>query len=127
MKKVIFLAAALFFVAACKKATTRSVHDGIVGKWKVSEYLADPGDGSGTWQPANPSNPMYLEFKSNGMLVANPSGGNNFDHYELTSDSTLIFSGGNQNAQRWYRLSDTSLTITGGCFEACGTRYIPVQ
>ena len=127
MKKVIFYFAVLIFASACKKSTTPTVHNGITGKWKVSAYLADPGDGSGDWQPADPSVPGYLEFKENGSLIITPLSLNNFDHYELTSDSTLNFKKGSASFQRRYRLSTTLLTITGGCDEACGTWYIPVQ
>jgi hypothetical protein len=52
MRKVFLFAAMLSLVTACKK--TIQVHNiSIVGKWKLSESLADPGDGSGTCQPAD--------------------------------------------------------------------------
>lgn len=52
MKRVFVLAVVVCSVTACKK-NIQLHNSSIVGKWKLSEYLADPGDGSGTWQPAD--------------------------------------------------------------------------
>jgi hypothetical protein len=56
MKKVFLLAALICYVTACKK-DIQVKNSSIIGKWKLSESLADPGVGSGTWQPADPLHP----------------------------------------------------------------------
>ncbi|WP_408034315.1 hypothetical protein [Tenacibaculum aestuarii] len=42
-----------------------------VGKWKLIEVLADPGDGSGTFEPVESN--KTIEFKSDGTLITNGS------------------------------------------------------
>ncbi len=128
MKNFILLTAILFSLADCQKATTQTVNNSIIGKWKLSEYLADPGDGSGTWHAASSTlGSSYLEFKEDGTLNVSPLSPNSWDHFQLTSDSSIIFfSGGNQSS--WgYHFSNTLLTLYGPCIEACGERYIPVK
>ena len=49
VKNLILLTVILFSLVACKKTVTQNSNSSIVGKWRLSEYLADPGDGSGTW------------------------------------------------------------------------------
>ncbi len=127
MKSLILLAAILISLAGCKKAVTQTSNNSIVGKWKLSEYLADPGDGSGTWQPATTMIPSYLEFKEDGSLSASPYSVNSWDHFQVTSDSTIILFRGADQFPRGYHFSKTLLTLNGGCFEACGERYIPAQ
>jgi hypothetical protein len=39
----------------------------ITGKWQLTESLADPGDGSGTWQTVE--NGRTLEFDEDGMVL----------------------------------------------------------
>jgi hypothetical protein len=126
MKKVFLFAALMCSVTACKK-NIQVDNSSIVGKWKLSEYLADPGDGSGTWQPADPLHPGYLEFKKDGTLSISPNNIYNSDHYQLISDSTMIFIRGSENFPMRYHFSKTLLTLYPPCIEACGERYIAVQ
>ena len=127
MKNFILLTAILFSLAACKKIVSQNSNSSLIGKWQLSEYLADPGDGSGTWHSAASMNPSYLEFKDDGTLNVTPYSVNNWDHYQLTSDSTITFLRGSDQFIRWYHYSKTLLTISGGCIEACEERYIPAQ
>jgi hypothetical protein len=127
MKNFILLAAILISSVACRKTATLSGNTSIIGKWELSEYLADPGNGSGTWHSAVSLNPSYLEFKADGTLVSTPYSINSWDHYQLTSDSSVIFFRGSEQFINWYHISNTSLTLFGGCIEACGERYIPAQ
>ena len=126
MKKVFIWAVVVCSVTACKKSL-RLYNSSIVGNWKLSEYLADPGDGSGTWQPADPSHPGYLEFKADGTLIMSPYNIYNSDHYQVTSDSTMIFLRGSESFHMWYHFSETLLTLNPLCYEACGERYIPAK
>jgi hypothetical protein len=127
MKNFILVAAVLCSLVACKKAVTQFSNSSIVGKWKLSEYLADPGDGSGTWHSAASLDPSYLEFKEDGTLSVSPYSVYSCDHFQVTSDSTIIFFRGSEKFDRWYHFSKTLLTLSGGCIEACGGRYIPAQ
>jgi hypothetical protein len=126
MKKAILLAVMVCLVAACKKNTQQS-SESIVGKWKRSAWLADPGDGSGRWNPADPSNPGYLQFNVGGTVSFSPPSIYDADHYRLPNDSTIIFLRGSENFQMEYHISGTLLTLTGGCIEPCGTKYIKAE
>jgi hypothetical protein len=127
MKNFILLAAVLCSLVACKKAVTQFSNSSIAGKWKLSEYLADPGDGRGTWQSADSLNPSYLEFKEDGMLSVSPYSVYSWDHFQVTSDSTIIFFRSAEKFNRGYHFSKTLLSLYGGCIEACEERYFPAQ
>jgi hypothetical protein len=127
MKILTLLTAILFCLVACKKTTTQADNISIIGKWKLSEYLADPGDGSGTWHVSDPLNPSYREFKGDGILVDSPSSATSWTHFQLTSDSTIIFSRDSEQLTISYHVSKTLLTLSGGCIEACGERYVSMQ
>src|SRR5450432_3061239 len=109
MKNLVLLTAILFSLVACNKTATQTINRSIIGKWKLSEYLADPGDGSGAWHPVDSSNPSYLEFKKDGTLSVSPYFVNSWDHFQLTSDSTIIFFSVSQEFTRWYQFSTTLL------------------
>ena len=127
MKNFILVAAVLCSLVTCKKAVTQFSNSSIVGKWKLSEYLADPGDGSGTWHSTASLIPSYLEFKEDGKLSVSPYSVYSWDHFHVTSDSTIIFFRGSEKFNMWYHFSKTLLSLYGNCIEACGERYIPVQ
>ncbi len=127
MKNFILLTAILFSSVACNKTATQIGNKNIIGKWKLSETLLDPGNGSGTWNTADSQNPSYLEFKADGTLVSTPYSVNSSDHFQLTSDSTVIFFRGSDQFIYGYHFSNTLLTLYGPCIEACGERYIPEQ
>ena len=127
----LFVVAMLVCVIACNKkngATAGKRADGsIVGKWKLTESLADPGDGSGVWTAADPVNPVYLEFKEDNSLIFTPSGIYNSDHYRILSDSTILFLRDTDQLQLRYKLLENKLTLTPPCYEPCGQKYIAVE
>ena len=128
MRNFILVAAVLFSLVACKKTATQFSNSSIVGKWKLSEYQADPGDGSETWHSTASLNPSYLEFKEDGTLSVSPYSLSSWDHFQVTSDSTIIFFRGSDQFTRAYHFSKTLLSLYNrGCIEACGERYIPAQ
>lgn len=125
MKSLLFVLA-LSVIVACKK-NTRVENNSLVGKWKLTESYADPGDGSGKWQKTDPSNPHYLEFTSDGKLISWPADIYNSDHYQVTSDSTMIFIRGTERFPMRYIFTKTLLTLFTPCIEVCGSKYIPVE
>lgn len=62
MKNFILFTAILFSSVACKKSATQTSNSSIIGKWELSEYFADPGDGSGTWHSAASLNPVAKDI-----------------------------------------------------------------
>ena len=105
-------------LTACEKIGSET---SITGKWMLTETLADPGDGSGKWKSVSGSK-SYFILNSDGSITGNS--GTNFKQYKVIDDQMIEFT--NQNGStstRIYKLSINSLEISGGCFEACGSRY----
>lgn len=121
MKGTVRLALILSVMLAisCSKTKEGAGND-IAGTWKLTEYLADPGDGSGTWQKARTNN--YVTFRADSTVEGNvyPEA----KRYSIVSDSTIRFIRNDSLSQLYfYTLYKSSLTIRGGCFEACGSRF----
>lgn len=113
---------------ACKD--DEPIESGLIGKYTLIEVLADPGDGSGTYQPVNSS--KTIEFRADGTITSNgnlcnistdannPSSGT----YSLV-DSTIQSPACNNNlpfAIRFYWDNDV-VEIAYPCIEPCGARY----
>ncbi len=120
-------------LVTCKKTDSSTAegkaNSGLTGKWKLTEYLSDPGDGSGTWQPANLPTAYYLEFSADGTGKVTPGTPYDLsgDTYTVDSDSTMIANRGSNTYKVSYQLTADSLTITGGCIEACGMKFVRVD
>ena len=70
MKKyILLLTFASFFVSCSEDSGRKSETADILGNWKLTEILIDPGDGSGTFEPY-PEN-RTLEFLPNGKIFSN--------------------------------------------------------
>ncbi len=122
------------FSIACTKSTNtdKSGNKGdvsLIGKWILIEQLTDPGDGSGTWHQDNSD--AYIVFKSDSSFEYN-KGNLNFNNvpfesvkYSLPNDSAITFIDSNELSYlRYYKINVDTLTIMGGCYEACGSKYI---
>jgi len=116
----------LIAVISCSKSTTTEakLSGSIIGKWIQTAYLADPGDGSGTWQPDNTGS-AYIIFNEDS--TAKSSGVPYFGElkfYHILSDSTLTLEYADGTIfPHMYKVEENTLTLTGGCIEACGSRY----
>lgn len=69
MKKFIYLFAIafIFLSISCKKDESESDVNQLLGKWKLVQIYADPGDGSGTWRTIESN--KTREFKANGKMI----------------------------------------------------------
>ncbi|WP_428743437.1 hypothetical protein [Tenacibaculum sp.] len=70
MKKQIFLLLSIGLMFSCSN-DQNSFETELIGKWKLIEVLADPGDGSGAFEPVESD--KTIEFKNNGILTTNSS------------------------------------------------------
>jgi len=105
-------------LTACEKSGTET---SLTGKWKLTETLADPGDGSGKWVSVKNSD-SYLQINADGTISGNNF--TNFKQYRVIDNQQIefIYQNGTPTILS-YKLSGNSLEISGGCFEACGSRY----
>src|SRR3954463_6947332 len=112
--KYVALVLMIAAVACSKSGTSSTNSNSIVGKWIQTSYLADPGDGSGTWQPDN-TGANYIIFHEDSSAECSPSLGE-LASYRILSDSTLtlVYSDGT-TFQRIYKLDGNTLTLMGGC------------
>ncbi|RSC95008.1 hypothetical protein [Tenacibaculum singaporense] len=70
MKKQILLLLVVSLMFSCSNDED-NLETELIGKWKLIEVLADPGDGSGTFEPVRSN--KTIEFKSDGTLTTNNS------------------------------------------------------
>ena len=133
MKKCIFifscfLAILTFSCNKGSKQTTEGGNSSLFGKWILVESLLDPGDGSGKWTAVDKPNYYYLQLESDSSVESNVYIGlNNARRFTVVNDSVMTFTfGGGETNKYAYRLGadNSSLTITGGCFEPCGSKFV---
>lgn len=130
MKKSIFLFSIIGMLTSCSSDDDNLSGDAsLVGKWKLIEVLADPGDGSGTFSAVNSN--KTITFHPDGKITSNgnlcdmgikldtPSSGT------YSVDDSLFSSFDCNNAAYEYRFEHTgeTLIIFYPCFEACQTKY----
>jgi hypothetical protein len=114
----------LMIATGCSKSTTQTDTGSIVGKWIETSYLADPGDGSGTWQPDNSGSNYFIFRKDSSADCSANTYFSKLESYHTYSDSTLVlvYSDGT-TVHHLYKLDGNTLTIMGGCIETCGGIY----
>ncbi len=118
MKKYLI---AIIILAAISTGCNKNIaKTGLIGKWKLTEALYDPGDGSGKWTP--PSQLTTIEFTLGGVIKYN----NNKPSvkYKIISDSVVEISSSSATVNITYELDGNKLTLIPPCIEACGERYI---
>ena len=117
-------------IACDKNSDDEKSGNNIIGKWRLIEVLADPGDGSGTYQPV--ISDKYIEFHSdktitsNGALCDMTIGSNNSSSgtYSL-ADSTITPLGcGIPSLEYGFTIKNSILFINYPCIEPCGAKYI---
>ena len=109
-------------------STTNQSSSPLQGSWKMTEYLADIGDGNGTWQPADAANQSVLEFRADGTLgESGPATANSGSKYEILNDSTVVFVRGENRINVKYKIIGNTLTLNPPCIEACGQKFIRME
>lgn len=123
---VIILLSAILFFRCSKKVYTPGGNSALAGKWTLFETLADPGDGSGKWQPVDITNHYFIKFNTANNIESNAYPGlGGLKQYEVVNDSTVIFIyGDGSKFNHYYKINLPYLTISGGCIEACGSKFI---
>ncbi len=123
---LLVLCFAVTFNSCNKNANDINDNPLLEGKWKVTETLADPGDGSGVWQPVNKPDFYFIRFRNNESVETNYYSDIVLPvSYKKLNDSALVFINSNGDSlYRRFKIEAGTLTITGGCYEACGTKFI---
>ena len=131
MKNILFLVVIGLYITACKRNSGNDNNSSgdLLGKWQLTEFLADPGDGSGTWQKADPTHPGFIEFKSDSTVtISGASRLPSVNYFQRLNDSVMLFVKSNKDSTRLgYHLSGNTLSINPPCYEACGSHYVRVN
>jgi hypothetical protein len=122
---------------SCKKDKIDVENHGLVGKWKMVEFLYDPGDGSGKFQKASEGESTLVEFKANGDFKETrgslSSYVNLYTKYRILDNDSIELSGipnsSSNPTHLWsYKdLTPTSVTLGFGCDEACLGKFVAVD
>jgi len=119
----------LIVLAACKKEDSGS---SIIGKWRLTANLADPGNGSGKWMPVEKKGFYfdYVKFDNNGLLESTIFA--DYITYKLKGSDTVTFTTKDNTIQNYHYSikSDTMVMSPAGpirCIEACGMKFARVR
>ncbi|MCF2504433.1 hypothetical protein L0663_13660 [Dyadobacter sp. CY107] len=112
-------------------------NNGLVGKWKMVEFLYDPGDGSGKFQKASEGESSIVEFKANGDFKETKgllySSINPYTKYKIMSDGRIELSGAPDSSAyptitwTYKELTTKTVTLGFGCYEACLGKFVAVK
>lgn len=143
--RLLFSLLLIWTVMACQDETADPIDDspkramkennGLIGKWKIVEYLGDPGDGSGTYHEVKDEVAHIIEFKENGEFVEVKGQGQSsvplFNAYKILDDKRIEMIPIDKTApsHTWYYsdLSASKVTLSYGCIEACSGKYVAVE
>lgn len=135
MKKIILIiAVAASMLNSCTQEFIEGTTDpNLLGTWQLTEVLADPGDGSGTFQPVDSDAELTFDadgtFTSNNALCnfsaqsgSSMSGTYSVDDKILQSDDCA-----STNWQVSYSVEGKTLVLTFLCIEPCAQKYTRVS
>ena len=113
----------------------RTHNKGLEGKWKMTDYLADPGDGSGKWQTVKDPMAHTIEFGADGKFTETKGEGTSsvplFNSYKILDEQRIemIPIDKSQKSHIWFYNNTASdkLTLSYGCIEACSGQYVAVE
>jgi len=126
MKKMMMLLMLTGILISCSKKDNedKNMTNGLIGEWKLIELLADPGDGSGVFQPVNSN--KIIEIYNTGVIISNgdlctmsidanvPSSGT----YSMI-DSTINAA----NCELTFEVDGNDLIVYYPCIEPCVAKY----
>ncbi len=128
MKKILILLSVFVSLSSCTDCDDDAVvaESEIVGSWELVAILADPGDGSGTYQPATGK---MLQFTDQGVVNCNISfcfgqitQATTTGTYDITTTSIDV-----DNCTGTYSFNGPFLEVSHFCIEPCGERYVRVN
>lgn len=130
-KKIITLAVIILTVISCTKNDDNTSSNLLKGTWKLTEVLADPGDGSGTFNSVNSSKNLIISnggnLSSNGAICDMSIETNVSSTGTYSEVNSTINSANCPNNTIKYELNGNTLILIYPCFEPCQAKYTRVQ
>lgn len=129
MKKILSLVVLIAITFSCNKDDNHSNDSSIiVGEWKLSHVLMDPGDGSGTFQPVESG--KILIFRSNNTVLCNGTLCYITHESDIATESTYSSSRRTITSDCsdapdtiTYEIIDAELILNYPCIEGCKAKY----
>ncbi|MCV9388186.1 hypothetical protein [Reichenbachiella ulvae] len=136
MKMLLSLSIVLVFLASCQQQEViheENIDNPLVGKWKLIEQLADPGDGSGTFRATDKN--LQIEFFENKTFKATRSMCSLANYEPQTTEGKVdlnlevLYPEGCDNLyddvefQIQYKMEDGQLLLYYFCIEGCGQKF----
>jgi hypothetical protein len=125
MKKIllILLAAASIIYVSCKKTDDNDGPGEVYGKWKLTETMQDPGDGSGKYIKVT-GDAKYITLDKSGKFEGDAIP--ELLTFKILDSVRMEVTGKNQSQPYNYRykVSAKSLTLNPPCIEGCGFRFV---
>ncbi len=137
MKKSLSLLVTVALFISCNNDDDSTPQEvSLIGNWRLIEFLADPGDGSGTFQTI--TSDKMLTFNSNGEITSNYSLCSMLEIVSpQASSGTYSTTTGIIDAPSCFNDSpltigfevsnEGNLIISYPCIEACQEKYIKIQ
>jgi hypothetical protein len=126
MKKIllILLATASIIYVSCKKTDNNNDGPGeVYGKWKLTETMQDPGNGSGKYRKVS-GDVKYLTLDKSGKFQGDALP-DLFSFKILDSVKMEVFSNTyKMPLTYYYKVSAKSLQLNPPCIEGCGYRLV---
>lgn len=135
---ILILITALLFNCTSDDANPKNENEELLGKWKLIEQLADPGDGSGTFNPIDSA--RIIEFFSNGTVTVNgllcymssevdSQKSGTFSEIESAYyDGEIVPTGCDYSETKiYYVIEDSNLILWYLCIEGCGQKFEKVD
>ena len=131
MRAYFFLFASIFITLfSCNKGEISSETSPLIGNWKLTEILADPGNGSGTFNPVTSNKTLTFDangtVSSNGTICDMSTASNTSSTGTYTATSTSINSSSCPSTTLIYELIGTTLILNYPCIEPCKAKYIKI-
>ena len=126
--KTIFLNLLLLtitFVSCSKENNNETGENEIIGKWKLIQTYADPGDGSGNWMSVTENESYLLIFYANNTFERNGSLNDCSGTYSIVN-TVLTLNCNNVESTYSYSIANKNLIIDGSpfyCDESCAEKF----
>ncbi|WP_397299105.1 lipocalin family protein [Nonlabens ulvanivorans] len=130
MKQLLFTLIGIILLISCDSSDDPGnvLTSDIVGTWQLVANLADPGDGSGTFQSV--SSNKTITFNADGTFTSNGdvcdmsiTTSTNTNGTYNTTDKTINANCGTTNLPISYTIDNLTMDISYFCIEACQSRY----
>ncbi len=125
----LILSIAVIFNACDKTQMESDGNNSLIGKWKLIETLADPGDGSGKWTPVAANYNSTIKINADNTIETTGQEFSSVKSYRVVDSEKveITFTNNTSTINYRYKVANSILEINPPCIEACGLRYVRIK